>query len=60
MDAMATALETQAEQLPVDDPKVRAAQRGRLGQLCDELVAEGADGTKHLRDLELRAATWPE
>jgi hypothetical protein len=60
MDAMDAALQTQPEQLPVDDPKIRAAQRSRLGQLCDELVAEGADGTKHLRDLESRAATWPE
>lgn len=57
---MDTALGTQPEQLPVDDPKIRAAQRTRLGELCDELVAEGADGMKHLRELELRAATWPE
>ncbi len=60
MDDMDAALETQPEQLLVDDPKIRAAQRNRLGQLCDELVAEGADGTKHMRELESRVATWPE
>jgi hypothetical protein len=50
----------QAEQQPADDAKLRAAQRARLRQLRDELVAEGADGTTHLPQLQARADTWPE
>jgi hypothetical protein len=60
MTTMEAAIATHPTQQPVDDPKLRAAQRKRLQQLHDELVAEGADGTAHLRELELRAATWPE
>lgn len=45
---------------PADDPKLREAQRARLQQLRDELVAEGADGSKHLLELQRRADTWPE
>ena len=45
---------------PADDSKLRDAQRARLQQLRDELVAEGADGSKHLPELQRRADTWTE
>lgn len=48
------------EQLPADDPKLRAAQRARLEQLRDELVGEGADPSRHLPELQRRADAWPE
>ena len=60
MDAMEAATTTQAKQQPADDPKLRDAQRARLRQLRDELVAEGADGTTLLPKLQARADTWPE
>jgi hypothetical protein len=60
MDAMEAAIATQAKQQPADDAKLRAAQRARLQQLRDELVAEGADATTHLPQLQARADTWPE
>ena len=60
MDAMEAAIATQAQQQPADDSKLRDAQRARLQQLHDELVAEGADGSKHLPELQRRADTWPE
>jgi hypothetical protein len=45
---------------PADDPKFRDAQRERLQQLRDELVAEGANGSNYLPELQRRADTWPE
>jgi hypothetical protein len=45
---------------PADDAKLRDAQRARLQQLRDDLVAEGADGSKYLPELQRRADTWPE
>jgi hypothetical protein len=45
---------------PADDPKLRDAQRARLARLRDELVAEGADPSKHLPELQRRADAWPE
>lgn len=56
---METAITAYPTRQPVDDLKLRAAQRARLRWLHDELVAEGADGTAYLRELELRAAAWP-
>lgn len=60
MDAMEAAVTTQAKQQPADDARLRGAQRARLAQLHDELVAEGADGSKYLPELQRRANTWPE
>jgi hypothetical protein len=60
MDAMESAVTTQAKQQPADDGKLRDAQRARLAQLHDELVAEGADGSKYLPELQSRADSWPE
>lgn len=60
MDAMEAATATHANQQPVDDAKLRDAQRERLRRLHDELVAEGAEGSKHLPELQSRADTWPE
>jgi len=59
MPVMDGAVATIAAQ-PADDPGLREAQRQRLRALRAELVAEGADGTAMLRELEQRAATWPE
>jgi hypothetical protein len=47
-------------QHPADDPKLRDAQRARLERLRGELVAEGADPSKHLPELQRRADAWPE
>jgi hypothetical protein len=60
MDEMEAATATHAKQQPADDAKLRDAQRARLRQLRDELVAEGADGTKLLPQVQARADTWPE
>jgi hypothetical protein len=60
MDAMEAAVATQVKQQPADDPKLREAQRARLRQLHDELVADGADGSKYLPELQRRADSWPE
>jgi hypothetical protein len=60
MDAMEAAIATQVKQQPADDAKVRDAQRARLRKLRDELVAEGADSTTRLPQLQSRADTWPE
>ncbi len=49
-----------AEQHPADDPKLRDAQRARLAELRDDLVAEGADPSKRLPELQRRADAWPE
>jgi hypothetical protein len=38
----------------------RAEQQESLSELLDELIAEGADGSRYLPELEARAATWPE
>jgi hypothetical protein len=57
---MEAAIATHPESQPVDDPKLRDAQRARLQRLRNELVAEGADGSKHLSELQRRADTWPE
>jgi hypothetical protein len=57
---MEAAIAMHANQQPADDPELRKAQRTRLRQLHDELVAEGADGSKHLPELQRRADTWPE
>ncbi len=57
---MEAATVTHTSQQPVDDAKLRDAQRARLRQLHDELVAEGADGSKHLPELQSRADAWPE
>jgi hypothetical protein len=59
MDEMEAATATHEKQ-PADDAKLRDAQRARLRQLRDELVAEGADGTKLLPHIQGRADTWPE
>lgn len=60
MDAMEAASAMHAEPQPADDPRLRDDQRARLQQLRDELVAEGADDSKHLPGLQRRADTWPE
>ena len=60
MDTVEAAIATQTKQQPADDAKLRAVQRARLQQLRDELVAEGADGTTRLPQLQARADTWPE
>jgi hypothetical protein len=60
MNAMEAAIAMHVGPQPADDPKLRDAQRARLQQLRDELVAEGADGSKHLPELQRRADTWPE
>lgn len=60
MSAMEAAIATHVNQQPADDPTLRDAQRARLSQLHDALVAEGADGSKHLPELQRRAGTWPE
>jgi len=57
---MNTAVATSAQPQPVDDAGLRDAQRARLSQLRHELVAEGADATKCLPELQARADTWPE
>jgi hypothetical protein len=51
---------SQVEQRPADDPKLRDAQRARLALLRGELVAEGADPSKRLPELQRRADAWPE
>lgn len=60
MAPMEAAAAPHIEQLPADDPKLRAAQRARLERLRDELVGEGADPSRHLPELQRRADTWPE
>lgn len=55
-----TSPRTHVVQHPADDPKLRDVQRARLKQLRDELVAEGADPSKHLPGLQRRADAWPE
>lgn len=60
MDAMNTAVANPVESQPADDAGLRDAQRARLSRLRDELVAEGADGTKCLPELQARADAWPE
>lgn len=57
---MEAAAASHAEQHPADDPKLRDAQRARLEQLRNELLAEGADASKCLPELQRRADTWPE
>jgi hypothetical protein len=57
---MEAATTSQAVPQPADDPKLRDAQRERLQQLRDELVAEGANGSKYLPELQRLADTWPE
>ncbi len=49
-----------AKQQPADDAKLRDVQRARLRQLREELVAEGADGTTRLPQLQAHADAWPE
>ncbi len=60
MNAMEAAIPIQAMNQPADDAKLRDAQRARLRQLREELVAEGADGTASLPQLQAHAASWPE
>jgi hypothetical protein len=60
MVAMEAAAASHVEHLPADDPKLRDAQRARLERLRDELVAEGADPSKRLPDLQRRADAWSE
>jgi hypothetical protein len=60
MAAEEAAMSTPVPQQPADDPKRRDAQRDRLRKLREELVAEGADVTTHLPQLQARADTWPE
>lgn len=60
MALMEAAAASQVVQHPADDPKLRAAQRARLEQLRKKLVAEGADLSRHLPELQSRADTWPE
>jgi hypothetical protein len=48
------------ERHPADDPKLRDAQRARLERLRDELLAEGANPSKRLPELQRRADAWPE
>jgi hypothetical protein len=60
MALMEAAAASQVVRHPADDPKLRAAQRARLEQLRKKLVAEGADPSKHLPELQSRADTWPE
>lgn len=57
---MEAAASSNVGQHPADDPKVRDAQRARLERLRTELVAEGADPSRHLPELQRRADTWPE
>ena len=57
---MEAAAAPEPPQHPADDPKLRDAQRARLQQLREELVAEGADGSKRLSELQRRADPWPE
>jgi len=49
-----------AKQQPADDAKLRDVQRARLRQLREELVAEGADSTTRLVQLQAHADAWPE
>jgi len=60
MAAMEAAAASHAEQHPAEDPKLRDAQRARLERLREELVAEGADPSKRLPELQRRADAWPE
>jgi hypothetical protein len=60
MALMEAAAAPHVEQHPVDDPKLRDAQRARLARLRDELVAEGADPSKRMPELQSRADAWPE
>jgi hypothetical protein len=60
MNAMEAAIAIQAKQQPADDAKLRDAQRARLRQLHEELVAEGADGAASLPQLQAHADAWPE
>jgi len=57
---MEAAAASHPEQYPADDPKLRDAQRARLEQLRKELLAEGADPSKCLPELQRRADAWPE
>lgn len=57
---MDLAVATNPEMHPADDPRRRAEQRGRLRELREELLAEGADGSALLPELMARADTWPE
>lgn len=57
---MEAAAASQVGQHPADDPKLRDAQRARLERLRDELVAEGADPSKYLPELQRRADAWPK
>jgi hypothetical protein len=57
---MEAAAASHTEQHPVDDPKLRDAQRARLEQLREDLLAEGANPSKRLPELQRRADTWPE
>jgi hypothetical protein len=60
MAPMEVAVASHVEQHPADDPKLRDAQRARLERLRAELVAEGADPSKRLPELQRRADAWPE
>lgn len=60
MASMEAAAASHVEQNPADDPQLRDAQRARLARLRDELVAEGADSSKRLPELQRRADAWPE
>ncbi len=60
MATMEAAAASHLEQHPADDPELRDAQRARLERLRDELVAEGADPSKRLPELQRRADAWPE
>jgi hypothetical protein len=60
MNPMNTAVASPATSQPADDAGLRIAQRARLSQLRNELLAEGADATKCLPKLQARADTWAE
>ena len=55
MAAMEAAAASHVEQHPADDPKLCDARRARLKRLRGELVAEGADPSKCLPELQRRA-----
>ncbi len=57
---MEAAIAMHAKQQPADDARLRDAQRARLRQLREELVAEGADGTTSLPQLQAHVDSWPE
>jgi hypothetical protein len=60
MASMEAAAASHVEQHPADDPKLRDAQRARLARLRDELLAEGADPSERMPELQSRADAWPE